>query len=54
MGDKDYPGARQALEKLEALQQEHGIEPEPEDHFRYARVWSAAGAPERAMEEEER
>ena len=49
--EKDYPGARQALEKLEALQQEHGLEPEPEDHFRYARIWSAAGAPERAMEE---
>ena len=49
--EKDYPGARQALEKLEALQQEHGIEPDPEDHFRYARIWSEAGAPERAMEE---
>ena len=48
--DKDYPGARQALEKLLALQQEHGLEPDPEDHFRYARIWSAAGAPERAME----
>ena len=51
VGEKDYPGARQALEKLEALQQEHGIEPDPEDHFRYAQIWSAAGAPERAMEE---
>ena len=48
--EKDYPGARQALEKLEALQQEHGLEPDPEDHFRYARIWSEAGAPERAME----
>ena len=48
--DKDYPGARQALEELEALQQEHGLEPDPEDHFRYARIWSEAGAPERAME----
>ena len=54
VGDKDYPGARQALEKLVALQQEHGLEPDPEDHFRYARIWSEAGAPERAMEEEER
>ena len=52
VGEKDYPGARQALEKLEALQQEHGLEPDPEDHFRYARIWSEAGAPERAMEEE--
>ena len=49
--EKDYLGARQALEKLEALQQEHGLEPDPEDHFRYARIWSTAGAPERAMEE---
>ena len=49
--EKDYPGPRQALEKLEALQQEHGLEPGPEDHFRYAQVWSEAGAPERAMEE---
>ena len=49
--EKDYPGARQALEKLLALQQEHGLEPDPEDHFRYAQIWSEAGAPERAMEE---
>ena len=44
-------GPSQALEKLLALQQEHGLEPDPEDHFRYARIWSEAGAPERAMEE---
>ena len=50
VGEKDYPGARQALEKLEALQQEHGLESGPEDHFRYARIWSEAGAPERATE----
>ena len=31
--EKDYEGARQALEKLLALQQEHGLEPDPEDHF---------------------
>ena len=48
--EKDYEGARQALEKLLALQQEHGLEPGPEEHFRYARIWSEAGAPERAME----
>ena len=51
VGEKDYEGARQALEKLLALQQEHGLEPAPEDHFRYAQIWSEAGAPERAMEE---
>ena len=32
------------------LQREHGLEPDPEDHYRYARVWSAAGEPERALE----
>ena len=48
--DKDFPGAREALENLLALQQEHGLEPEPEDHYRYAGVWSAAGVPERAIE----
>ena len=48
--DKDTEGARKAMEELLALQQEHGLEPNPEDHFRYAQVWSAAGVPERAME----
>ena len=49
--EKDYEGARKAMENLLALQQEHGLEPDPEDHFRYARIWSEAGGPERAMEE---
>ena len=49
--EEDYEGARKAMENLLALQQEHGLEPDPEDHFRYARIWSAAGAPERAVEE---
>ena len=48
--DKDYVGARKAMEELVALQQEHGLEPNPEDHFRYAQVWSAAGVPSRAIE----
>ena len=43
MRDKDTEGARKAMEELLALQQEHGIEPNPEDYFRYAQVWSAAG-----------
>ena len=38
------------MEELLALQQEHGIEPNPEDYFRYAQVWSAAGAPDQAVE----
>ena len=49
--EKDSEGARKAMENLLALQREHGLEPDPEDHFRYARIWSEAGAPERAMEE---
>ena len=48
--EKDYEGARKAMEQLEALQQEHGLEPAPEDHFRYAQIWSASGSPERAIE----
>ena len=48
--DKDTEGARKAMEELLALHQEHGIEPNPEDYFRYAQVWSAAGAPVQAME----
>ncbi len=48
--EKDSEGARKAMENLLALQREHGLEPDPEDHFRYARIWSEAGAPERAME----
>ena len=48
--EKDYPGARAAMEKLVALQQEHALEPDPEDHFRYAQVWSSSGVPERAIE----
>ena len=48
--EKDYPGARAAMEKLVALQREHALEPNPEDHFRYAQVWSSSGVPERAIE----
>ena len=48
--EKDAEGARKAMQELIALQQAHGLKAEPEDHFRYAQVWSAAGAPEQAME----
>ena len=48
--EKDYPGARAAMEKLVALQREHALETDPEDHFRYAQVWSSSGVPERAIE----
>ena len=48
--EKDSEGARKAMQELIALQQAHGLKAAPEDHFRYAQIWSAAGAPEQAME----
>ena len=52
--EKDYAGARKAMEQLLALQQEHGLEPDFGDYFRYAKVWSSAGVPSRAIEAAER
>ena len=49
MREGDYEEARKALEKLLALQQEHGLEPDPEDHYLHAQVWVSAGVPERAI-----
>ena len=46
----DAAGVRAAMERLEALGREHGLEPTPEDHFRYAQAWAAAGEAERVME----
>ena len=46
----DNSVARAAMEKIVALQVEHGIEPAPEDHFRYAKVWQAAGKPQQARD----
>ena len=48
--EEDYAGARAAMERILSLQKEHGLEAAPEDHFRYAKVWQASGAPERALE----
>ena len=48
--DEDYAGARAAMEKLLSLQEEHGLEPAPEDHFRYAKAWQSSGAPGRVLE----
>ena len=48
--DQNFGAARAAMESLQALQGEHGLEPPPEDHYRYAQVWEAAGRPKRAME----
>ena len=36
--------------KALSLQQEHGLEPHPEDHFGYATVWFGLGELERAIE----
>ena len=48
--DKDFTIARLAMERLLALQVKHGLEPAPEDHFRYAQVWVAVGEADRAAE----
>ena len=48
--DQDFAAARAALESLQALQREHGLEPPPEHHYRYAQVWEATGQLQRAME----
>ena len=47
--DRDEAGAGRAMERLRALQAEHGLELTPEDHYRYAQTWAAAGEPQRAM-----
>ena len=46
--DGDAATAREAMERVASLQAEHGMEPEAEDHFRYAQAWAAAGEPQRA------
>jgi len=48
--EEDPHGARQAMEKALSLQQEHELEPQPEDHFGYAEVWFGLGEPERAIQ----
>ena len=45
----DAAAAREAMELLEGLEREHGLEPAPEVHYRYAQAWAAAGEPQRAM-----
>ena len=47
--DGDAASARAAMERLVSLEQEHGLEPSPEDHYRYAQAWEAAGEPQRAL-----
>ena len=37
--DGDAASARAAMERLVSLEQEHGLEPSPEDHYRYAQAW---------------
>lgn len=48
--EEDPHGARQAMENSLSLQQDHGLEPRPEDHFGYAEVWFGLGEPERAIQ----
>ena len=48
--DGDPEGARAARERLQALRAEHGLEASPEDHYRHAQAWEAAGEPQRALE----
>ena len=47
---QDYARAQGAMEELLSLQQEHGLEPEPKNHFRHAKVWHSVGDPELARE----
>ena len=47
--DGDAATAREAMERLEALEAEHGLEASPEDFYRYAEAWAAAGEPDRAV-----
>ena len=46
----DAATAREAMERLAAVQAEHGLEPAPEEHYRTAQAWAAAGEPQRALE----
>lgn len=48
--DQDYQGARRAMEKLLALEEEHGLGTEPEDLFRRSQVWYSLGDFERVQE----
>ena len=50
----DPAGARWAMERLQTLLAEHGVELAPEDRFRHAQAWEAAGEPERAMDSAKR
>ena len=47
--DGDAVTAREAMQRLEELEREHGLEPAPEDQYRHAAAWAVAGEPERAM-----
>ena len=41
---RDPAGARAAMEQIQALQDEHGLEIPAESHYRYATVWNGVGA----------
>ena len=44
----DASTAREAMQRVVSLQAENGLEPAPEDLFRYAEAWAAAGEPTQA------
>lgn len=46
--DGDAKTANEATQRVVSLQAEHGLEPAPEDLFRYAEAWAAAGEPKKA------
>ena len=47
--DGDRSGARAAMQQLVALRDEHELRPAAAYHYRYASVWNAVGAWERAL-----
>ena len=49
VNDGDARAALAAMERIVALEQEHGIEPALEDHLRCAQAWYTAGEPARAL-----
>ena len=46
--DRNFVRAEQVMGRVLTLQAEHNLEPAPEDHVRYAKVWKAVGDSERA------
>ena len=49
VNDGDARAALSAMERIVALEKDHGIEPALEDRLRCAQAWYTAGEPERAL-----